>query len=489
MPAEITMPQLSDTMTEGTVVKWLKKEGDKVRAGEVIAEVETDKANMEMEAFEAGTIAVIAVPEGGKAAVGAAIAILATGSENVGDVKKQGASAAAPAAVAPAAQAVAEPVASNQQAAAKATQAAGSPGQDRVPPPAKSSGAVATHEAASRSEIHEPDGVGHGATREPATAVPPLPHANGNGNGHRVVASPLARRIAADKGIDLKAVQGSGPNGRIVQADVLSFQPAGAKAVEEKAGSTGKPAAKSEAVPAAAPARVGTGEKQVLPLSKMRQTIAARLQQSKQQIPHFYETVDVDVEALSELRERVNKQLEKEKVRLSIGDFIAKAVATALVQHPAVNAHYDAKNNQIIRYGDVHLGMAVALPDGLIVPVLRNINQMGLKEIRQRSAELVDKARSQKLKGDEMSGGTFTVSNLGTFGVKEFAAIVNPPEVGILAVAAAEPRAVVRNGQIVARTIMSITLSADHRAVDGAVAAEFLRTLKNLLEEPGLMLV
>ncbi|HEV7297795.1 MAG TPA: dihydrolipoamide acetyltransferase family protein [Tepidisphaeraceae bacterium] len=489
MPAEITMPQLSDTMTEGTVVKWLKKEGDKVRAGEVIAEVETDKANMEMEAFEAGTLAVIAVPEGGKAAVGAAIAILATGSEKVEDVKKSGSTTAKAAASAPAGNAVARPEASNQQAAPKAAMAAASAGQERVPQPAESGGAVATHEAASRSEIHEPDGVGHGATRGPAHAVPPLPHGNGNGNGNgsRVFASPLARRVAADKGVDLAEVKGTGPNGRVVQADVLSYQPTAKQAggaTEEK--TTGKPAAKSEAT---APARVGTGEKQVIPLTKMRQTIAARLQQSKQQIPHFYETVDVDVEALSELRERVNKQLEKEKVRLSIGDFIAKAVATALVQHPAVNAHYDGKNNQIIRYGDVHLGMAVALPDGLIVPVLRHINQMGLKEIRQRSAELVDKARGQKLKGDEMSGATFTVSNLGTFGVKEFAAIVNPPEVGILAIAAAEPRAVVRNGQIVARTIMSITLSADHRAVDGAVAADFLRTLKNLLEEPGLMLV
>ena len=483
MPAEITMPQLSDTMTEGTVVKWLKKEGDKVRAGEVIAEVETDKANMEMEAFEAGTLAVIAVPEGGKAAVGAAIAILATGSEKVEDVKKTGGATVNT----PASNAVATPNASNQQAAPKAAVAAASAGQDRVPQPAESSGAVATHEAASRSEIHEPDGVGHGATRGPAQAVPPLPHGgNGNGNGSRVFASPLARRIAADKGVDLSEIKGTGPNGRVVQADVINYQPAAKQAASTDEKASGKPATKSEPV---APARVGTGEKQVIPLTKMRQTIAARLQQSKQQIPHFYETVDVDVEALSELRERVNKQLEKEKIRLSIGDFIAKAVATALVQHPAVNAHYDSKNNQIIRYGDVHLGMAVALPDGLIVPVLRNINQMGLKEIRQRSAELVDKARSQKLKGDEMSGGTFTVSNLGTFGVKEFAAIVNPPEVGILAIAAAEPRAVVRNGQIVARTIMSITLSADHRAVDGAVAAEFLRTLKNLLEEPGLMLV
>lgn len=478
MPAQITMPQLSDTMTEGTVVKWLKKEGDKVKAGEVIAEVETDKANMEMEAFESGTIAVISVPEGGKAAVGAAIAILATGSEKVEDVKKTGgasASSSKAAAAEPAPKAAAASPAVVEKVA-KQSVGAGSPS-------ATPASGTATLEKASRGEIVEPDGVGHGATREPAHPVPPLPHSNGNGNGDRIFASPLARRIASEKGLELSDIKGTGPGGRIVQADVLNAKPA-LKPTAPQADA----AAKSAAAPSA-PARVGSGEKQVIPLTKMRQTIALRLQQSKQQIPHFYETVDIDVEALSELRERINKQLEKEKVRLSIGDFIAKAVAVALQQNPAVNAHYDGKNNAIIRYGDVHLGMAVALPDGLIVPVLRNIDQMGLKEIRQRSAELVDKARAQKLKGDEMTGATFTVSNLGTFGVKEFSAIVNPPEVGILAIAAAEKRAVVRDGQIVARSIMSVTLSADHRAVDGAVAAEFLRTLKNLLEEPGLMLV
>jgi pyruvate dehydrogenase E2 component (dihydrolipoamide acetyltransferase) len=466
MPAEITMPQLSDTMTEGTVVKWLKKEGDKVRAGEVIAEVETDKANMEMEAFEGGTIAKITVPEGGKIPVGGVIAILATGSEKIDDVKKGGATTKADA---PKSEEQAKPQATPAKVAA-------------VGGASSSASSTATMERASSGEVTESASVGHGATREPATPVPPLPH-HGNGSGSRVFASPLARRIASDKGLDLSSIKGSGPGGRVVQADVLSAKPAAA--TEPAVSTAGKPAPAQPAQPA----RVSTGEKQVIPLTKMRQTIALRLQQSKQQIPHFYETVDVDVEALSELRERINKQLEKEKVRLSIGDFIAKAVATALMQNPAVNAHYDAKNNAIIRYGDVHLGMAVALPDGLIVPVLRNIDQMGLKEIRQRSADLVDKARAQKLKGDEMTGATFTVSNLGTFGVKEFSAIVNPPEVGILAIATAEKRAVVREGQIIARSMMSVTLSADHRAVDGAVAAEFLRSLKNLLEEPGLMLV
>jgi pyruvate dehydrogenase E2 component (dihydrolipoamide acetyltransferase) len=233
--------------------------------------------------------------------------------------------------------------------------------------------------------------------------------------------------------------------------------------------------------------RVASGQKEVIPLTKMRATIAQRLQQAKQQIPHFYETVDVDVEELVALRARLNKQIEAESIRISLGDFVSKAIAVALQQHPQLNAHLSG--NEITRHGDVHLGMAVALPDGLIVPVLKNIGQMGLKEIRQRSADLAERARTGKLKGDEMTGATFTVSNLGTYGIKEFSAIINPPEVGILAVAAAEKRPVVRGDAIVARTIMNVTLSADHRAVDGATAAEFLRTLKQLLEEPGLMLV
>jgi pyruvate dehydrogenase E2 component (dihydrolipoamide acetyltransferase) len=459
MPTEITMPQLSDTMSEGTVVKWLKREGDKVTAGEKIAEVETDKAVMEMESFDAGTLAVIVAKEGDKVAVGKPIAILASSKENPADIKKSQGASSAPAG-----------------RVASATLSAESSKPAPAPTP------VATMEAAARSEVHESASTGHGATRETPTAVPPIPHHGENGNGNRLIVSPLARRIAADKGIDLKQVTGSGPNGRIVQKDVLAFTP---KPVEAPAPAKTKP----EAPSAPQPARVSRGEKQVLPLTKMRQAIAKGLQASKQNIPHFYETIDVDVEELSALRVRLNTSLEAEKVRLSIGDLISKAVAVALLKHPALNAHYNADKAEITRFGDVHLGFAVALPDGLIVPVLRNIDQMGLKEIRTRSAELIDRARAQRLKQDEMTGATFTVSNLGTFGIREFSAIINPPSVGILAVASAEKRAVVRNDQIIARTMLTLTLSADHRAVDGAVAAEFLRTLKGLLEEPGLMLI
>jgi pyruvate dehydrogenase E2 component (dihydrolipoamide acetyltransferase) len=496
MPVEITMPQLSDTMTEGTVVKWHKKEGDKVRSGEEIVDVETDKATMPFEASESGTLAHIAVREGEKVPVGALIAVIATAKENAADVKKgvggPQKAAPAPAAAAPTSNAgqgrggasTSRPVPAGSKAAA----AQGSPGSGRVPPPAPDSGSVATLEGASMGEVHEPDEVGHGATREAATAVPALPgshpgqgNGSGGGNGNRVFASPLARRVAADKGVDLGQLSGmgSGPGGRIVQRDVLEFAGRAPAASD----------AKAPAPAASLPQRVASGEKQVIPMTRMRAAIAAALQRSKQQIPHFYETVDVDVEALSGLRAKLNERLKAENVRLSLADFINKGVCAALAAHPAVNATFDEKKNEITRHGDVNLGIAVAIPDGLIVPVLRSANQMGLKELRQRSAELIERARAQRLKQDEGGGGTFTVSSLGTFGIREFSAIINPPQVAILAVGAAEKRAVVRGDAVVPRTMMTLTLSADHRVVDGATAAEFLQTLKAMLEEPGMMLV
>jgi pyruvate dehydrogenase E2 component (dihydrolipoamide acetyltransferase) len=220
----------------------------------------------------------------------------------------------------------------------------------------------------------------------------------------------------------------------------------------------------------------------------MRAAIAAALQRSKQQVPHFYVTVEADMEEVTQLRQRLNQQLEAEKIKLSIGDFVTRAVAAALQRHPGLNAHFNGEKAEVTRFGDVNLGLAVALPEGLIVPVLRGAQQMGLKEIRQRSVDLAERARLQRLKREELSGATFTVSNLGMYGVKDFSAIINPPEVAILAVSVAQKQAVVRNDQIVARSMMSLTLSADHRAVDGAAAAEFMRTLKSLLEDPAMML-
>ena len=481
MPAELSMPQMSDTMTEGTLVKWNKKEGDKVKAGEEIAEIETDKATMPMESFETGTLAFIAVKEGQKARVGDLLAVIATGADKPEDIRAR--------------------------YAAGGPAATGSPHGRTSKSAAQTAPNNQSYEGASSGELHEADGVGHqvAATRQGATAIadaPPAGRNNGDANGgggsggggERLRISPLARRIASDRGVDLSALRGSGPGGRIVQKDVLAFLEQGGEAPASTAAKTEDAAAPAAAAPAkpAAPAlapAIGTGQTQVIPMTKMRVAIAAALQRSKQTIPHFYETIDIDVEELGKLRERLNARLEKEKVRLSIADFITRAVAASLVKHPALNARFNAEKNEVTRYGDVNMGIAVSIPDGLIVPVLRAAQTMGLREIRQRSADLIDRARAQRLRREEQTEGTFTISSLGTFGIREFSAIINPPEVGILAVGAAEKRPVVRGDAIVARTMMTVTLSCDHRVVDGAVAADFMRTLRDTLEEPGILLV
>ena len=475
MPRTITMPQQSDTMTEGVLVKWLKKEGDKYGEGEIVAEIETDKATMEMEGpDEPGTVAAILVKEGQKVPVGAALAVIAVEGEDPAEVKKGagGASSAAQGA----------------KPQPKAQEKADDEKEETQPAPT----ATATAE--------RPSGNGNGQTRKPANVdyggprqvEMEMPAAGGDGHGGgdgRVKASPLARRIAQQKGIDLSQVRGTGPGGRVVQDDVLGFDPS--KAPAKPAPGAGTPAGAAGEPRRAAPAlppRVATGKAEVVELTKMRLAIAKRLQQSKQTIPHFYETVDIELDAAERLRARLNETLEAEGIRVSLGDLIAKAVASTLKSYPVLNSTYDGTT--LTRHGDVHLGMAVALDNGLIVPVLRNIDQMGIREIRLRSKDLVDRARGQKLKQDEMSGATFSVSNLGGFGVREFSAIINPPEVGILAIGAGQKRAVVaEDGSIVARTIMTVTLSADHRVVDGADSARWLAILKQMLEEPGMMLV
>jgi len=420
MSATITMPQLSDTMVEGTVVKWHRKEGDAVKANEEIADIETDKATMPLEVFEAGVLAHIAAGEGQKVKVGEVIAVIATAGEDPAAVKKQAMNGKAPAA-------------------------------EQTPSPAAPVGPPA-----------------------PPAAAAPAP-APAGASSQRIRISPLARRIAAEKGIDPSRIRGTGPGGRIVERDVRSYS-----------GAPPRPSAGP--VPATVSA-IEPGQTQVVAMSKMRSAIAAALQRSKQLIPHFYETIDIEMDAVLRLRQKLNQRLEKQGVKLSISDFVNKAVATALLEHPALNARFNAEAGQITRYGDVNLGIATAIPDGLIVPVLRGFNRLSLVEIRQRTADLVERARAQRLKREEQTEATFTVSTLGAAGVREFSAIINPPEVAILAVGAVEARAVVRDGQVVARTMMTVTLSADHRAVDGAAAAEFLVTLKSLLEDPALMLM
>ena len=464
MPFELNMPQLSDTMTEGTLVKWNKKEGDAIKAGEEIADVETDKATMPMECAEAGTLAVVLVSEGGKVPVGQPIGVIALKNEKVEEIKaKYAAGAGANRSTQPAA----------ASSAARSDAPASTPSQKITKPEEGGEIAIGDHPAEGQVQDNA-DGESTSTSGHPGAS---------NGSPGRIKASPLARRIAADKGIDVGAIEGSGPGGRVVQADVLNFKPA--VAAKPQSAGVEKPAKAAPQMPT----RVASGTTEKVELNKMRQTIAQRLQQSKQQIPHFYESIDIDMTAATELRKKLLAAYEKsEGVRISIGDVIAKAVASTLKAVPQMNATFDEKTNTITRHGDVNLGMAVALPDGLIVPVLRSIDQMGIKEIRVRSAEIVDRARAQRLKREEMSGATFTVSNLGIMGIRDFNAIVNPPEVGILAIGASEERAVVRGGQIVARTMMTVTLSCDHRVIDGAVAASFLVTLKSFLEEPAMML-
>ncbi len=435
MPIEITMPKLSDTMTTGTLVKWLKKEGDAVNAGDIIAEVETDKATQELEAFEPGTIAKIVVGEGSAIPIGGLIVVLASPGENVADVAKAVASAPkAPAASATKPESPA-PVASTPKTSTSGSIPAVVPGAVPAPAPAPAPAPVA---AAKTSGLTGQDGSG------------------------KLRVSPLARKIAAEKGVDISSVHGTGPGGRIIRRDVLEAPVGGA--VPKPAG----PAAKSKL-------QAGT-----LQLSNMRQTIARRLLESKQSIPHFYVSMDVVMDALLDLRRAVNEQFAPTK--LSVTDFICRATAMAIANVPAVNASFSPA--AIIRHGTVHLGVAVAVEDGLVVPVIRDAQLLSVFEISSRIRQLAELARSRKLKADQMTGGTFTISNLGMYGVREFQAIINPPEAAILAVGGTEARPIVKNGQVVPGQVMSLSLSADHRVVDGATAAEFLGALKTLLENP-----
>ncbi len=464
------MPQQSDTMTEGTLVAWNVKEGDSYSEGDVVAEIETDKATMEMEGpDEPGTVAAVLVQEGEAANVGAVLAVIALEGEDAAAIKQQYASGAPAKTESDSAPDAEEEPAGGQEAYASSKQE----GQQQ-------SGSVERKPAAPSYE---------GSGSDVTMTMPPAEANNNHGaKGGRLKASPLARRVAALRGVDLAALTGTGPGGRIVQKDVLDF----ADQKADDPAPTPEPAPQPQADQGQKTKDKGhttKDEYEVIELSKMRKTIAQRLQQSKQTIPHFYESIDIDMEAASAFRKRVNASLEKDGVRLSIGDVIAKAVAVALKRHPTLNSHFNDADSTIRRFDAVHLGVAVALDNGLIVPVLRDLDRMGLRQIREASKDLIDRARGGKLKGEEMSGATFTVSNLGTMGIREFSAIVNPPEVAILAIGGAEQRAVVKGGEIVPRLTMTVTLSADHRVVDGADAAQYLGTLRGLLEEPETMLV
>jgi pyruvate dehydrogenase E2 component (dihydrolipoamide acetyltransferase) len=415
------MPALSPTMTEGKLAKWVKKEGDKVKAGQVIAEIETDKATMEVEAVDEGTLAQILIPAGTEGVkVNTLIAVLLEEGEDKAALSK----------------------------------VSGAPAKTVTP-------------------ANQPN-----ETAKAAPSMALVSHAPSKDTG-RVFASPLAKRIAKDKGIDLSAVKGSGPHGRIVRAD-LDKAPAGAPKAAPQAAAPAKGLAQPSGPDAKTLADAYGIPYKLVPNSGMRKVIARRLSESKQTVPHFYLTVDCELDALLKIRKELNESAEGYKI--SVNDFVIKATALALAKFPAANVSWTDDN--IVQYERADVSVAVATPTGLITPIVKDAANKSLKEISNEMKELAAKAKDGKLKPQEFQGGTISVSNLGMFGVREFAAIVNPPQGAILAIGAGESRAVVKDGVVKAATVMTVTMSLDHRAIDGSVGAEYLQVFKKLIESP-----
>ncbi|MEX2116323.1 MAG: dihydrolipoamide acetyltransferase family protein [Bacteroidota bacterium] len=413
MATKVMMPKLSDTMDEGKILKWLRKEGEQVKQGEPLVEIESDKADMELEAYDSGTLRKIIVPDGGKAPIGALIAVIGSKDEDI---------------------------------TALLSEAPVSKGQVQSAPPPK--------------PLEKTQSVPTPAPRSQPASLPAAPKPSSPTDG-RVKASPLAKRIAQEKGINLTSVHGSGPQGRIVRRDIE--------------GISGRLTLGSSQ-----PIVPGTSEE--VALSSIRKTIAKRMAESKATAPHFYVTIEIDMEPATAFREQI---LAATDLKISYTDLIIKAAATALMQHPAVNGSYLGDNIRHHHY--VHVGVAVALEEGLVTPVVRNCEQKRIDQINAELRDLVDRARNRKLKPDEYQGSTFTISNLGMFDVDDFVAIINPPEGAILAVGSILERPVVRDGAIAIGHTMKVTLSSDHRIIDGAVAARFLQDFKKYLQNPAAL--
>lgn len=457
MATKVHMEALSPTMEEGQLVKWLKSEGDAVSEGDVLAEIETDKATMELVARGSGVLRNVSLKEGETAPVGTVIAVIAAEGEEV-----------------PEAGGAAEP--EPETAAAPPAEAA-EPEPEAEPEPAAAAEAPRT-----AADAQAPAAKEGAPTADAAPRRDRQPDAGGDG---RVKASPLARRLAAERGLELSDIRGTGPGGRIVKADIEA-------ALERGKPAAPAPAPAGAAEPAMAPSPVAPAppegaDVEEIPVSQMRKTIARRLITSIGPVPTFYLTIEVDATRMMEVRSQVNARLEEDGVRTSVNDYIMKAVATALARHPEVNAQWG--DGVIHRYHRVHLGVAVAVEDGLITPVIRDADRKGVREISEEVRELAGRAREKKLKPEEYTGATFSVSNLGMFGIDEFTAIINPPESGILAVGQVQDRVVAENGQPVVRPRMKVTMSCDHRVVDGATGARFLQTLRRFLEDPLMMIV
>jgi pyruvate dehydrogenase E2 component (dihydrolipoamide acetyltransferase) len=431
MATKIQMPKLSDTMEEGKILKWLKKEGDQVEQGEVIAEVESDKADMELEAFDSGTLLKIMVPEGKGAAVGKVIAIIGDEGDDVDELMKE----------------------NGEEKPAKKEEKKEEKEEEKG-------------EEKKEERKHEEDEEEREPEKKAEKPEEPERKPSVREDG-AVKASPLARKMADEHGIELKSLQGTGPDGRIVKRDIEKAIESGVGRKEQPAVSYGEPVAET------------------IELTGMRKAIARRMGESKSTVPHFYLTVEVDMSNIIETRQRINDMQNETKV--SFTDIIIKLAAHALLKHPRVNSYW--AGDSIRRRGEIHIGLAVALEDGLITPVVRNCNRKGIIQISKEVKDYAERARSKKLKPEEYENGCLTISNLGMYDIQEFSAIINPPESAILATGAIMEKPVVRNGQIVIGKTMAVTMSCDHRVVDGAVGAEFLRDFKRMLEDPILALL
>ena len=449
MAIPIEMPKLSDTMEEGVLSAWLVDEGDTISAGDILAQVETDKATMDLEAFDDGVLLKKVIGEGDAVPIGQIIAVIGEEGEDISDLLNGGGASEAEAAD----EAGAEPATEQQ-----------------------------------------PSVSGDGTAREPQPAGAPA------GDGQRIKASPLARRMASDHGIELTSVDGSGPQGRIIKRDIEARIEAVPEPETEAA-----PEPETEAAPEpeteAAPEPETVAEQPAFEapdveaytsenISQMRKTISRRLSQSKFTAPHFYLTVDIDMAQAIAARKRLNEMAEaQDRARISFNDLITKACAVALKQHPKANSSYLADEGEIRYYNQVHVGIAVAIDAGLITPIIRNADQKGLAQIAEETRELAGRARDRELQPEEFEGSTFTTTNLGMFGIEEFTGIINPPNACILAIGGIRDEAVVEDGEVVPGKRMKVTLSCDHRIVDGATGAEFLNTVQGYLEDPMSMLL
>ncbi|MCD9187529.1 MAG: pyruvate dehydrogenase complex dihydrolipoamide acetyltransferase [Pyrinomonadaceae bacterium] len=444
------MPKLSPTMEEGQISRWLKAEGDEIEANETIAEVDTDKATMEMTSLEAGTLLKIIVPGGENAKLGQTIGILGKKGEDFSALLD-------------------EATASNGSKSEPPAVADGSKTEESAP---KETPKAETAETGGRSyDEQRPEAKADAKDQKPKTEDQPS-------NG-RMIVSPIAARMAAENGIDLKTLKGSGPGGRIIKRDIEEAMAGGKVEVIEEISASPKSEIQNPKLEGASAYREEN-------TSRMRQVIASRLAESIGPIPTFYLTVEIEMDAALEFRKQINASI-PEADKVSVNDIIVKVTAQALTKHAWANASYQDKTIRF--YEDADIGVAVAIEDGLITPVIRAANRKGIVEISKEIKEKAVRAREKKLQPEEYTGATFSISNLGMFGIKEFTAIINPPEAGIFAVGAATPTPVVRNGEIVVRQIMNVTMSCDHRVIDGATGAKFLQTFKQMLENPILMLM